>query len=356
MTTHRSTKYPSCPNCAAQFPAPPKGKKFDPICTNCGFELRLRCDYCGTQYTPKRWVFTTENREGNQFCCPAHKKRARAEQLSKAKAKLRAELFKPRQCARKGAPTARENKYRIDCPVVFTPVRVKDIFCSDECKDMARYYNDPEPKRTYATARYAADPVKFRARGKKYRRRKIRRLGVNVVRALERTRYPIKKARREARRAAELERLAKLEADVLAAKADVVAAEAEVDRLARTAETTAEELAQAKAELEAVKMKQAKLEAEIAAEKNKPKISEKPALAFMEEVLLESPGYLSNKDIAIRCRDEDMPCPYAETWDVLLDEGASSNDAYMKAVGRLRKKLGKPGRTRRRRKARNLAA
>lgn len=212
MQTQSSTKYPSCLTCGSQFPAPVEGKKFNPICASCGSELRLRCDYCGVFYTPKRWVFTTENRNGNQFCSPAHKKRSRIEELSQEKERVRAELFTPRQCARKGAPTAREEKYRVDCPAVFTPVRAKDIFCSDECKDMARYYSDPEKKRNYANRRYAENPLLFTQRARTYRKRKIKRLGVKAVRALENARYPAKKARRDRRLAELLAKAAKVEA------------------------------------------------------------------------------------------------------------------------------------------------
>jgi hypothetical protein len=82
-----------------------------------------------------------------------------------------------------------------------------------------------------------------------------------------------------------------------------------------------------------------------------PRASQKPLKVFIMDLLVSFPT-LSSEQIAKRCLQKGLPCPYGNEkhWKVLLDNGVSTNDAYTKFIHRIRKEVGKqfgkPGRPR----------
>jgi predicted transcriptional regulator len=114
-----------------------------------------------------------------------------------------------------------------------------------------------------------------------------------------------------------------------------IAAKAELERIT-------EELAQLNAKQTKLEAAKAEAEAKLQA---MPKISKNPVRAFVIE-LLQSADSISNEEIARRLQRAKLPCDYAESWQVLVDNGVSTNDSFKKFVSRCRKQAGKPGRTR----------
>jgi predicted RNA-binding Zn-ribbon protein involved in translation (DUF1610 family) len=128
---------PCCHVCGTQLvlEGPPSKRSFDHICPNCGAKCELRCSWCKNLFTPTQYRVRSEN----HFCCDEHALQFGNERRNKQKSAERAARRAiPLQCARKGsiyAPGVRENPELLkDCPVIFTPRRNGQDFCSRECQ------------------------------------------------------------------------------------------------------------------------------------------------------------------------------------------------------------------------------
>jgi predicted RNA-binding Zn-ribbon protein involved in translation (DUF1610 family) len=130
-------KLPCCHVCGTQLvlKGPPSKRRFNPICPNCGAKYQLRCSLCKNLFTPMEYRI----RSKNHFCSDEHAVQFGNERRGKQKSAERAARRAiPRQCARKGsilAPGVRQNPELLkDCPVIFTPKRNGQDFCTRECQ------------------------------------------------------------------------------------------------------------------------------------------------------------------------------------------------------------------------------
>ncbi len=175
-----------CPACEAEWWAGPH-----------------KCDFCGKDFTPRKL--------GQRFCPGGTCKKKWTIQQNAQKL---AELRKGKKCKRKGYPNARNPQYRIDCPNVVDAKRSDQDYCSDACREIAGYIRNQESRKAAAKARYAKDPDK-----PKEAARKRRAANPEKARESDRARYPIKRARAEAKLAAKIVALAKAQADRILAEA-----------------------------------------------------------------------------------------------------------------------------------------